>query len=269
MTIFNSNGTSNGTYYQLTGSGKSTIILIHGLGLNHQMWQYQTPALAGYGQVLCYDLYGHGQSVPPPEKPSLSMFSRQLAELMDALNIKQATIMGFSLGGMIVRRFAMDHPDKAKSIAILHSPHQRTQAAHDHIQNRVYQAQKDGPDATVEDALIRWFTDAFRANDPHTLNQIRQWVKANDKNIYPDIYQVLVSGVDELVAPESPISCPTLVMTGDEDYGNNADMSAAIAAEIPNARLTILKGLRHMAMMEDPDRFNQVLVDFLATHHSI
>jgi pimeloyl-ACP methyl ester carboxylesterase len=94
-------------------------------------------------------------------------------------------------------------------------------------------------------------------------------VKANDKNIYPDIYQVLVSGVDELVAPEPPISCPALVMTGDEDYGNNADMSATIAAEIPNARLTILDGLRHMAMMEDPDRFNQVLVDFLATHHSI
>ncbi len=259
--------TPNGTCYQLTGSGKTTIILIHGLGLNHQMWRYQIPALTAYGQVLCYDLYGHGQSSPPPEKPSLAMFSRQLSDVMDALDISQAIIMGFSLGGMIVRRFAMDYPDMAKAIAILHSPHQRSQAAHDHIQNRVYQAREAGPDATVEDALIRWFTDQCRATEPHLMDQIRQWVKANDKTIYPDIYQVLVDGVNELIAPEPPISCPALVVTGDEDFGNNAEMSAAIAAEIPDAKLTILKGLRHMAMMESPKRFNQVLVDFLTTQN--
>ena len=100
---------------------------------------------------------------------------------MDALDISQAIIMGFSLGGMIVRRFAMDYPDMATAIAILHSPHQRTQAAHDHIQNRVYQAREAGPDATVEDALIRWFSDQCRATEPHLMDQIRQWVKANDK----------------------------------------------------------------------------------------
>ncbi|MGB1036419.1 MAG: alpha/beta fold hydrolase, partial [Candidatus Puniceispirillales bacterium] len=60
---------------------------------------------------------------------------------------------------------------------------------------------------------------------------------------------------------------PALVVTGNEDFGNNAEMSAAIAAEIPDATLTILKGLRHMAMMESPERFNQVLVDFITTQN--
>lgn len=261
--------TRNGTHYQLNSSGETTLILIHGLGLNYQMWTHQIPALSAFGQVLCYDLYGHGQSSPPPETPNLQLFAHQLAELMDTLSISKAFIMGFSLGGMIVRRFAMDYPDKVAGIGILHSPHVRTKAAHDHIQNRVYQAQKDGPDATVEDALIRWFTDDFRAKDMQTLDLIRQWVKANDKAIYPQIYQVLVDGVRELVRPNPPISCPALVMTGDEDFGNNPDMSAAIAAEIPESKLVILKGLRHMAMMENPNKFNQALVEFLSSQNCI
>jgi pimeloyl-ACP methyl ester carboxylesterase len=274
--------TPDGTFYRLYKTDDDTegkaLILIHGLGLNHDMWREQTEALVktfkgtktpSY-QVLSYDLYGHGRSSPPPEIPSLTLFSRQLKTLMQHLNLSQAIIMGFSLGGMIVRRFAMDYPDMAQAIAILHSPHDRDQAAHDKIQQRVYQAKADGPDATVEDALIRWFSDAFRASRPDIMDDVRQWVKANDRNIYPQIYQVLVDGVKELIAPELPINCPALVMTGDEDFGNNPDMSAAIAKEIPASELHILKGLRHMAMLEDPDTFNAVLIRFInkVTTHS-
>ena len=273
--------TPDGTFYRLYKTDDDTegkaLILIHGLGLNHDMWREQTEALVktfkgtktpSY-QVLSYDLYGHGRSSPPPEIPSLTLFSRQLKTLMQHLNLSQAIIMGFSLGGMIVRRFAMDYPDMAQAIAILHSPHDRDQAAHDKIQQRVYQAKANGPDATVEDALIRWFSDAFRASRPDIMDDVRQWVKANDRNIYPQIYQVLVDGVKELIAPELLINCPALVMTGDEDFGNNPDMSAAIAKEIPASELHILKGLRHMAMLEDPDTFNAVLIRFInkvATH---
>src|SRR6056300_939201 len=127
--------TPDGTFYRLYKTDDDTegkaLILIHGLGLNHDMWREQTEALVktfkgtktpSY-QVLSYDLYGHGRSSPPPEIPSLTLFSRQLKTLMQHLNLSQAIIMGFSLGGMIVRRFAMDYPDMAQAIAILHSPH--------------------------------------------------------------------------------------------------------------------------------------------------
>jgi len=271
MTTF----TPDGTYYHLHNTGDDNdgkaLILIHGLGLNHAMWRHQTEALVEMVShsakpsyhVLSYDLYGHGKSAPPPQVPSLTLFSRQLKTLMQHLNLTRGIIMGFSLGGMIVRRFAMDYPDMAEAIAILHSPHDRDQAAHDNIQQRVYQAKANGPDATVEDALIRWFTDAFRTKRPDIMDEVRQWVKANDRDIYPSIYQVLVDGVKELVNPETPITCPALVMTGDEDFGNNPDMSAAIAKDIPASELHILKGLRHMAMLEDPETCNAVLIRFI------
>ena len=70
-------------------------------------------------------------------------------------------------------------------------------------------------------------------------------------------------GVEEIVAPRPPISCPTLVLTADEDFGNGPEMSAAIAAEIKGARLIILQGLRHMALVENPDAVNRPVMEFL------
>ena len=92
---------------------------------------------------------------------------------------------------------------------------------------------------------------------------VRSWVMANDKSVYHQIYKVLADGTDEITAPKPPISCPALVLTADEDFGNGPEMSAAIAAEIDGARLKVLKGLRHMALAEDPQTVNEPLVSFL------
>lgn len=261
--------TEQGTAFEVHGSPAPALFLVHGLGLNKAMWQWQVPALVAAGwQVVTYDLYGHGESAAPPQVPSLALFSGQLAGLMEHLGITEAVVAGFSLGGMIARRFAMDHPDRTTALAILHSAHLRDQAAHDAIQARVHQARKDGPGATVDAALERWFTAPFRKAHPEIMDLVRQWVLANRKDIYPSIYQMLVDGVTELAAPEPSITCPALVMTGDEDYGNSVEMSRAIAAEIPGSETVILEGLRHMAMVEAPGRFNAPLLKFLRTLRS-
>ena len=256
--------TPRGTAFDSFGSGTRVIALVHGLGLNRHSWQWQVPALSRHFRVITFDLHGHGDSSVPPGTPSLTMFSEQLAELLDHLGIAQASVFGFSLGGMIARRFAMDHADLLGVLGILHSAHARDKAAHDAIQARVVQAARDGPAATVEAALSRWFTDAFRLNHPEMMDEVRRWILANRKDVYAPIYQVLVDGVTELVAPRPPIAAPTLVMTGEEDYGNSPAMSRAIAAEIPGSRLVILPGLRHMALAEAPELFNAELLAFLS-----
>ena len=90
-------------------------------------------------------------------------------------------------------------------------------------------------------------------------------VIANKRSIYHTIYRVLASGIDEIVAPDPAISCPALVITGDEDYGNGPAMTQAIAAEIQGASAVVLKGLRHMALVEDPDAVNTLIRAFLDT----
>ena len=260
--------TADGTACQLFGPDTTPappLILIHGLGLNLAMWREQTPTLSHDRQVITYDLYGHGDSPAPCERPSLALFARQFAGVMAHFDLPHAIVAGFSLGGMIVRRIAMDMPHLVSGLAILHSPHARTGVEQDAIQARVQQAEAAGPGATVEAALERWFTAGFHAANPAVMRDVRDWVLANDPAIYPAIYQVLVDGVAELIAPSPPIATPSLILTGDEDYGNNPAMSAAIAAEIAGASLVILPGLRHMAMLEAPDIFNRHLAKFCAT----
>ncbi|RKF16798.1 alpha/beta fold hydrolase [Roseovarius spongiae] len=257
--------TESGTVTERSGDpGAPSVVLVHGLGMQQAAWQWQRPALEAGFDVITYDLFGHGDSAAPPEEPSLSLLSAQLGGVMDHWGIDRAAVVGFSLGGMIARCFAQDHPDRVTALAILHSPHRRSAAAQQAIVERVETAATDGPAATIEAALERWFTDDFRAANPEMMDRVRGWVLANDRDVYPRLYRVLATGIDEIVAPSPPIAAPTLVITGDEDYGNGPEMSQAIAAEIEGAELLILRGLRHMALAEDPDAINAPLADFLS-----
>ncbi len=252
-----------GTAVEESGDGPP-VVLIHGLGMNRHMWQWQVPALETGYRVVSYDLLGHGESKPPPDPASLGDLAGQLADVMDGLGIGRAALVGFSLGGMIVRRFAMDYPGRATALGILNSAHDRTQAERDAILLRVEQAAVDGPSATVDAALKRWFTDAFARVRPDVLEQVRQWVLANDPAVYPRVYRVLAEGDAEIADCLSDIDCPTLVMTGEEDYGNSPDMTRRMAAGIPGAEAVVLPGLRHMALAEDPDAVNNLLLKLLA-----
>ncbi|MEZ5774986.1 MAG: alpha/beta fold hydrolase [Hyphomicrobiaceae bacterium] len=253
-----------GTAYEMHGpAGAPVVALVHGLGLNRATWQWLVPVLADRFLVLSYDLLGHGESAAPPPEPGLATLGAQLIGLMDHLGIGKAAVVGFSLGGMVARRIAIDHPARVTALGILHSPHARTPEAQAAIVKRVDQARAEGPRATVEAALVRWFTDGYRATHPQMMDLVRGWVLANDPAIYPALYRILAEGVAEIVAPDPPIACPAFVVTGDEDYGNGPEMSRAIAGEIEGSELVILPGLRHMALAEAPDAVNRPLAAFL------
>ena len=131
---------------------------------------------------------------------------------------------------------------------------------------RVEQAKNEGSGATIEAALDRWFTRGYRDANPDIMELVRRWVLANDIAIYHRNYRVLADGIDEIIAPTPAITAPTLVITGDEDFGNGPEMTQAIAKEISGAETLILRGLRHMALAEDPNAVTLPLIAFLENH---
>jgi pimeloyl-ACP methyl ester carboxylesterase len=253
--------TDSGTRYSICGSG-SNVVLVHGLGLNQFMWQWQWDALSVQHQLVAYDLLGHGES-PKPDGPYLmSQMVDQLDELIDHLEAKPCALVGFSLGGSIVQAYALAHPDKVNALVVLNAAHARTDAQREKILLRVAQAEDEGPAATVDDALARWFSREFADQEPLLLDQIRQWVTSNDHHVYPRVYRLLANADKGLAPAISGIQCPALVMTGEEDFGNSPDMARAMAALIPTARVEILPGLRHMALVENPSLVNQLILEF-------
>jgi pimeloyl-ACP methyl ester carboxylesterase len=254
----------NGSVYELSGpSDAPVVVLIHGLGLNRHVWQWHETILASRYRVLIYDLFGHGESALPPVKPSLSMFAGQLLELLDFLEIDQCSIAGFSLGGMINRRFALDYPDRLQALAIFNSPHERGAEAQKLVEERAADTVDGGPGATLDATIERWFTTEFRHGQPEIIDRVREWVLANDHQSYAQCRQVLATGVIELIRPLTPIDIPTLVMTCENDSGSTPAMSHAITAEISGAQTIVVPRLQHMGLVERPDLFTEPLLKFL------
>lgn len=256
--------TPAGSAYELNGPESApVVVLIHGLGLNRHTWQWHEPELAARYRVLNYDLFGHGDSDAPPETPSLSLFARQLRDLLEVLEIDDCVLVGFSLGGMINRRFALDYPQRTRALAIFNSPHERSPQDQQLVEERAAQTAAGGPAATLDATIERWFSADFRADRTDIIAMIREWVLANDSVIYTQCRQVLAGGVIELIRPQPPIDKPTLVMTAENDSGSTPAMSHAIAAEIAGAQTIVVAKLQHMALVERPELFTKPLLQFL------
>lgn len=253
-----------GTVYELNGPETAPVLaLIHGVGVNRHNWRWMLPALAARYRVLSYDLFGHGESAPPPETPTLSLYSTQLRDLLDDLGIASCALAGFSMGGMINRHFAQAHPGRVRALAILNSVHDRGEALQKAAEARVALAAESGAGATIDTALKRWFTPAFRSAQPAIVALFRQWVMANDPAIYSQSCHVLAYGVPEILRPDPPITHPTLVMTSENDSASTPAMAEAIAAEIAGARVVVVPRLQHLGLVEEPALFSEPLLRFL------
>lgn len=237
------------------------MVFIHGLGLCRDVFADMLPAFLPY-RVLTYDLYGHGASEPPPLKASLTVYADQLAGLMDHLGISRAHIVGFSIGGMINRRFTLDHPSKAASLIILNSPHDRGSEAQILVEARAKYVRDQGAFSTFDAALKRWFTPEYLASGKGAA-KVRAWREAVDAESYAQAAWVLANGVVELTGRDGEINIPTLVITCENDSGSTPAMSSDIAAEIAGAQTIIIPKIQHLGLMEEPDVYTKPIRDFL------
>ncbi|MEP1521757.1 alpha/beta hydrolase [Ascidiaceihabitans sp.] len=255
----------DGTAYNLTGPEDApAVVLIHGLGLTRDStWGQIAPVLALGYRVLSYDLLGHGETKLPGGPVDLTALSAQLIALLDELAIDRAALVGFSLGGMINRRCAMDYPDRVSALAILNSPHDRGVEQQQIVEERARSTAKGGPETGIDVTLARWFTEGFRRDHADRVAAVREVVLTNDPANYAAHRQVLAEGVTELIAPMPRIASPMLVMTCEHDSGSTPAMSHAIASETLCAETCIVPHLQHLGLIEQPDLFCEAVRAFL------
>lgn len=255
---------STGTAYDLVGPEQAPVItLVHGIGIKRQLWDRFATRLSRNYRVLSYDLLGHGETARAHEKLSLRLFADQLNALLDELAIERTVIVGFSMGGMINRRFAMDYPGKARALVIMNSPHRRDPAAQRLVEARARQTDAGGPAATIDESMARWFTPKFLQGDHPETAMIRQWILQNDPSSFAQSRRILAEGVLELIDPRPALALPALVITCQNDSGSTPEMAAGIAADIPGAQCRVIPGLQHLGMIEDADAFLEPIEAFV------
>jgi pimeloyl-ACP methyl ester carboxylesterase len=255
---------ADGTSYHVFGSRNSpAVVLIHGLGLCQKLWDPMLLKLAQSHYVITYDLYGHGDSEPHNETASLEVYAHQIVGLLDALDIERAHIVGFSIGGMINRRFALDYPQRMKSIVILNSPHNRGIVAQQAVVDRAKTVRDQGALATMDTALARWFTHDFLTDHSEITQRVVDWRMQVDSEGYAQTAWVLAVGVTELIQPDPAVVAPCLVVTSENDTGSTPAMAHAIADEIDGTETIIVPRLKHLGLMQDPDAFLVPVLEFL------
>ncbi|WP_205876544.1 alpha/beta fold hydrolase [Mycobacterium camsae] len=108
------------TAYHVVGDDGPWVVLVHGLVTPSHAWQALSEALAAQGfRVLRYDQFGRGLSDRPPARYDLDLYVRQLRELVDTLGIESMHLIGWSMGALIVTRFAAESPDRTDSIGLI------------------------------------------------------------------------------------------------------------------------------------------------------
>lgn len=239
-------------YYERYGLSNSSIIILlhHGLGSTYS-WKDQTPALvnAGY-QVLIYDRWGYGESDARSSLsvPKFETDCSDLLELMNVVDIKKAALLGHSDGGTISLYFAIDHPERLTCILVV--------AAHIYAEPRMEKGIMQIKREFQNNSRIRRGLEKLHGANTNAVfdNWFNAWVSPNILNW---TMQPLLS----------KISCNTLVVQGDKDEHATPKHAEDIAKGIPNSELWLVHGQRHMLPQENPEVFNQGMLEFLFKYH--
>lgn len=252
------------TFYRQAGEGGRTVVLIHGVGLDHRMWDDLSARLVAAGhRVLCYDLLGHGCTPALGGDVELRDFSEQLQRLLEGLQIDAATLVGFSLGALVARAYAVRDQTRLSRLVLLNSVYGRTREQRDAVRHRYRQACENGLASLVDAALERWFSAGFAQARPDIVAQVRERLANNEPGGFLPAYRVFADARDETVDQLGSISIPTLVITGELDVGSTPAMSEQLARLIPNARSEVLAGARHMLPVERADWLSDTLQHFM------
>jgi len=162
--------------------------------------------------------------------------------------VERAHLVGFSLGGLIAQKLAVDHADRFDRVVILSAVARRTEEERAKVVARLDMIREGGIDAIIGAAADRWFTEDFARRNPQVIEKRIAELKSVDLDSYLEAYRVF--GMTELIDTLHRIDLPVLVMTGEFDQGSNTRMAHDMHRLIPGSELIILPGLKHSVLVE-------------------
>src|SRR3954452_12325702 len=265
--------------FVLTGNGPP-LLLLHGIGNSAQTWAGVIEKLAQHHTVLAPDLLGHGWSDQTRGDYSIAPYANGMRDLLSVLDIEQATVVGHSLGGGIALQFAYQFPERCQRLALVGSGGLGPELSAGlraatlpgaelvltaltdvsgplriglQVVERVGRAvgwRRVGDLAEAGDALLALKdVEARRA----FLRTLRGVVDARGQ---------AVTALDRLYLADS---IPMLVVWGSRDPIVPALHAETVRSLVPSARVEVFDGAGHWPHLDEPDRFCDVLLDFIET----
>ena len=274
LKVGDENGTPVELYYEDHGTG-DPVVLIHGWPLSSRSWENQVPALvdAGY-RVITYDRRGFGASSQPWEGYDYDTFAADLHALLEALDVRGATLVGFSMGGGEVVRYIGTYGTDRVAKAVLAAA----------VPPYLYKSE-DNPDGGLDDATIEQFEAGVKGDRLAFLDGFTgSFFAAGEKtDLVSEPQRIYARDIAADASPKGTLDCiaafgrtdfradlekvtvPTLVIHGDSDGIVPFEVSGERSHEaLADSELVLVKGAPHGLNATHADEFNDALLKFLA-----
>lgn len=261
-----------------TGGSGPVIVLVHGMAGSADTWRYVMSPLAEHFTVVAPDLPGHGASAKPRGDYSLGSLADSLRDLLVMLGHDRATLVGRSLGGGVAMQFAYQFPERCERLVLVSSG-----GLGEDVNLLLRALSLPGAEYLLAVGCNRWASNA----GAHVSRWLRSiglrpgpqfadiwdsYTSLTDSETRAAFMQTLRSVVDPAGQRVSArdrlyLACdvPTLIVWGEKDHILPARQAHATHAAIPGSRLEIFAGVGHYPNCEDPERFVDVLVDFMTS----
>ena len=248
-----------------------TVIFHHGGFYYSWYWADQIRALseAGY-RVIAKDRLGWGKSSKPEIPFSISLWASNTARLMDHLEIEKAALVGHSIGGQMVTRFAFLYPERITHLVTVNQiglTDRRGGRGFEPLTGDEYAV----PDMdAVYVSLLRWAEGNYVEWKPKYQEHMRIRYGYQLSGDWPRMYYVYrltnnMRNMDTVVNDWQHIETPTLILGGEEDYPTFAEEARHAASVFPNGEVTLIPDVDHNPHEEVPDIVNAELIRFLGT----
>ena len=238
-------------YWRVDGAAdKPVVVLLTSIGTDLSLYDPIVPLLTPDFRVLRMDTRGHGASDAPAGDYSLDLLADDVLAVMDAAGVATASLVGTSLGAMILMALAPRAPERIEALVLACTSPAMDPSTWD---QRLAMIQAEGMAPLVEPVMARFFSDDFRAQHPEVVETVRAGMLAQN----PDGYRGCGAAIRDMALLEglSSITAPTLVITGAKDVATPFQGHAErIVAAVPDARHVQISGA-HLPSLEAPAAF--------------
>ena len=236
---------------------KPTVVFLHGAGFDRTAWSLQTRWFAHHGRsVLAIDFPGHGWS-DGPTLPSIAALADWTAKLVEAAGLKDAALVGHSMGGLVALDTAARHPDRVRALGLCGVA----------VEMPVHPEMLESARANtlkVQELMTFW----GMGNALHKGGMVSPglWLRAGSLAVLaankPDVIHTDLAACNaykDAPARATAVKCPTVLVLGDGDLMTPAAKAKPLAAAIAGSRTVVIPSCGHFMMVERPDETLEAL----------
>lgn len=251
------------TCYDDLGRSKVPIIFIHGFPFNKSTWKPQMESFKKTHRVIAYDVRGFGKSTIGKEKLSIGLLADDLISFMDALEIKKAIVCGLSMGGYVLMKAAYHYPQRFEAVIL-----SDTQCVADtfEIKEKRHQAIVKIRTGKLKDFTENFVKDAFcnesLINKKDLVEKMRNIILSAPPLTVASMLAAIAER-KEMCSGLSNIKSPSLIICGKKDKITPVSAAETLQSKLPQSKLEIIDKAGHLANLENPEDFNQKVLDFL------